>query len=199
MPKQQRDLGQEELLKQVTLLLNQSHIPYMVTGALSVILYGRPRASHDIDFVIEAEEKDIQKITAVFQGLPQNEFIVQPAQIAAAITHKQMFNLLHLPTMLKLDFFLLSDEAFDKSRFQRRKTIRLFGQKITFASPEDMILIKLLWYKQAKIEKHLIDAAFVYQVQGENLDKTYLKSWAEKHKTATLLKKLARIDLAQHY
>ena len=198
MPQNRQDPGQAELLKRVTSLLEQSTIPYMVTGALSVILYGRPRASHDIDFVIEAKEKDVKKIIRIFKTLPSSEFLVQSEQIKAAITGKTMFNILHLPTMLKLDFFLLQDEPFDKSRFMRRRTIRLFGENMSFASPEDTILIKLLWYKQAKIEKHLIDAAFVYQVQ-DSLDKTYLKSWAEKHKTATLLRKLAHIDLDQHY
>ncbi|KKP80750.1 MAG: hypothetical protein UR81_C0017G0005 [Candidatus Levybacteria bacterium GW2011_GWB1_35_5] len=81
--------------------------------------------------------------------------------------------------MLKLDFFLLKNDEFDKSRFQRRKTLNIFGQKMTFASLEDTILIKLLWYKDTKIEKHLIDAAFVYQIQKANLDKSYLLGWVE--------------------
>lgn len=199
MPKQQREVGQEELLKRVTSLLSEAQIPYMVTGALSVIFYGRPRASHDIDFVIEAEEKDIAKITKVFQQLPHTEFIVQSAQIATAITKRNMFNILHLPTMLKLDFFLLRDEPFDVSRFTRRRQVKLFGHLMNFASPEDTILIKLLWYDETQIEKHLIDAAFVYQIQRETLDRAYLTQWADKQKTAALLGTLADIDLEQHY
>ena len=52
------DIGQEELLKEITSFLHKANIPYMVTGSLSIIFYGRPRASHDIDFVVEAEDKD---------------------------------------------------------------------------------------------------------------------------------------------
>lgn len=198
MQKEKQTL-QEQLLKDITSLLANASIPYMVTGSLSVILYGRPRASHDIDFIIEAEEKDIDNIIQVFLSLPHNEFIVQSSLIEDAVMHKSMFNVLHLPTMLKLDFFLLKNEEFDKSRFKRRKTIVLFGQSMIFASPEDTILIKLLWYKDSKIEKHLIDAAFVYQVQEEDLDKTYLKKWAKKHKTVGILKELVLINLEQHY
>lgn len=199
MPKQIKNTGQEELLKEITALLQKAHIPYMVTGALSVILYGRPRASHDIDFVIEAEEKDSDIIIQTFLTLPHNEFLVQPSLIKAAIAHKNMFNLLHLPTMLKLDFFLLKHEAFDESRFQRKKTLTLFGQKMTFASPEDVILIKLLWYRETRIEKHLVDAAFVYQIQRGSLDEKYIAAWAKKHKTTKFLKTLKNINLEQHY
>lgn len=47
---------------------------------------------------------------------------------------------------------------------------------------EDTILIKLLWYQESKIEKHLIDAAFVYQIQEKNLDIAYLNKWSKKTK-----------------
>lgn len=39
---------------------------------------------------------------------------------------------------------------------------------------------ELRWYQQGKIEKHLIDAAFVYQIQRKNLDEKYLKLWVKK-------------------
>ncbi|MBI2430542.1 MAG: nucleotidyl transferase AbiEii/AbiGii toxin family protein [Candidatus Levybacteria bacterium] len=199
MQRKNRDLSQEQLLKTITSLLEKAHIPYMVTGALSVIFYGRPRASHDIDFVIEAEEKNIPLLVSTFSKLPNQEFIVDPHLIRDAVKRKYMFNLLHLPTMLKLDFFLLESDEFDKSRFQRRKTYKVFGQKMTFASPEDTILIKLLWYKDTKIEKHLIDAAFIYQIQEKQLDKTYLRSWTKKHNTESLLKELKKINLQMYY
>lgn len=190
---------QEQLLKEITSLLHKANIPYMVTGALSVIFYGRPRASHDIDFVIEAKEKDIPKIIKAFSSLPFNEFLLQEEAIKDAVMYKSAFNVLHLPTVLKLDFFLLQDDTFDKSRFKRKKTIQIFGQTMTFASPEDTILIKLLWYKDTKIEKHLIDAAFIYQIQKEKLDTVYIKKWMKKQATEEYLADLKEIDLSLHY
>lgn len=190
---------QEQLLKAITTLLQKIRIPYMITGALSVVFYGRPRASHDIDFVIEVKEKNIELLIKTFLLLPREEFIIDPTLIKDAVIHKNMFNLLHLPTMLKLDFFLLKNDDFDESRFERKKELDIFGQKMMFASPEDTILIKLLWYKDTKIEKHLVDAAFVYQIQEKNLDKLYLNSWVKKHKTTNLLREVAKIDLRPYY
>lgn len=197
MQKKDRQSDQEQLLKTITRLLQKAQIPYMVTGALSVIFYGRPRASHDIDFVIETQKKDVEKVEQAFETLSR-DFVVQKESIENAILRKTNFNVLHLPTLLKLDFFLLKGDEFDKTRFQRRKTFDIFGQKIVFASAEDTILIKLLWYKETKIEKHLIDAAFVSQIQKGNLDNAYLLNWAKKHKTRHLLSDLSTIDLSSY-
>lgn len=191
--------SQEQLLKTITSLLQKAKIPYMITGSISVIFYGRPRASHDIDFVVEAHEKNIKRILQAFTSLPQNEFLVDSSEIKDAIMQKFIFQVLHLPTMLKFDFWLLKDEPFDQKRFQRKQKINIFGQPMFFASAEDTILIKLLWYEESKIEKHLIDAAFVYQIQKKNLDKKYLGLWSKKHHTTKLLKELATIDLTRYY
>lgn len=199
MRRKDQPSDQEQLLKVITTLLQKNHIPYMITGALSVIFYGRPRASHDIDFVIEAEEGKIPLLINAFSKLSHREFVVDSTLIKEAVVGKRMFNLLHLPTMLKLDFFLLKNDEFDRSRFQRRKILNVFGQKMTFASPEDTILVKLLWHKDTKIEKHLIDAAFVYQIQKNSLDEKYLLHWAKKHKTINPLRELNKIDLRSYY
>lgn len=195
----EQNSNQEQLLKRITSLLRKENIPYMITGAISVIFYGRPRASHDIDFVVEAHENDINRVLQAFNSLPQNEFIVDSSAIKDAILQKFIFQILHLPTMLKFDFWLLKDEPFDQKRFKRKQEVTIFGQPMVFASAEDTILIKLLWYKESNIEKHLIDAAFVYQIQRKKLDEAYLKKWAKKQNTLKLLKELDRIDLEQYY
>jgi hypothetical protein len=199
MQKQPKDPGQEELLKEITNLLTKEKIPYMITGSVSVIFYGRPRASHDIDFIIEGKLKDVPKIQNAFAKLPHREFIADPNLIETAIANRQQFNVLHLPTMLKLDFWILQDNKFDRERFKRKNYVKIFDQKMSFASPEDTILIKLLWYKESKIEKHLIDAAFVYQLQKEQLDDAYLNKWVKIQKTENILKELEKIDLVEHY
>lgn len=198
MPVKTMENSQGLLLKKISSFLQKNNIAYMITGAWSVIFYGRPRASHDIDFVIEINKKDLGKITDSFRKLPK-EFLVQPEQISTAFSITGIFNILHLPTALKLDFWVLKNDAFDKTRFFRRLKKRILNQDMYLASAEDTILKKLLWYKEAKIEKHLIDAAFVYQIQKDNLDKRYLTSWVKKHKTTKLLKEISLIDLEEYY
>ena len=79
MPRQVNDPAQEELLKGITSFLSKAKIPYMVTGALSVIFYGRPRASHDIDIVVEAKIVDTKRVLKAFASLPHKEFLIDPS------------------------------------------------------------------------------------------------------------------------
>jgi hypothetical protein len=115
-----------------------------------------------------------------------------------AINNDGLFQVIHLPTYLKLDFWLLKKEPFDESRFSRRKFVNILGQKSAVATAEDTILQKLRWYKMAKIEKHLVDAAFVYQIQKEKLDLKYIANWAKRLNVTKALKKLSSIDLEKY-
>jgi Nucleotidyl transferase AbiEii toxin, Type IV TA system len=119
------ELDQAELLKIISSFLDAHKIPHMLTGALSVVYYGRPRASHDIDFVVEIPKADTKKVIEALKKLP-TEFLVQELAVEEAIEKRSMFNVIYRPLYLKLDFWLLTNEKFDKERFNRRKRVKLF-------------------------------------------------------------------------
>lgn len=190
--------NQEELLKSISSFLDKHNISYMITGAWSVIYYGRPRASHDIDFVVEITTERIEKTLQSFKQL-SGDFLVRVDDIGEAIKNHSQFNILHLPTALKLDFWLLTDDLFDKSRFSRKKRVKILGQSMWITSAEDTILQKLRWFNEAKIEKHLVDAAFVYQIQESNLDKKYLQNWIGQLGVRKFFGELKLIKLEDYY
>jgi hypothetical protein len=55
----------------------------------------------------------------------------------------------------------------------------LFGEPAWITTAEDSILHKLIWNQIAPSDRQLGDAAGVVAVQGEKLDKPYLKKWAD--------------------
>lgn len=69
---------------------------------------------------------------------------------------------------------------------------------MVLSTSEDTIIQKLLWYKEAQIEKHLVDAAFTYQIQKENLDMKYLNSWIKELNLKKDFKELDQIDLEKY-
>lgn len=190
-------IGQAKLLKDITQFLSSHKIPYMITGSWSSIYYGRPRASHDIDFVVELPIENIEKTLHLFSLLPDS-FMIQLDTIKEAIENKNQFQILHLLTMLKMDFWILTDQEFDKNRFTRRKKIKLFNQFMQMATPEDTIIQKLIWYSKGEVEKHLIDAAFVLKIQRGNLDQKYMQFWIKKLKLGKYYKKIQGIDLEEY-
>jgi hypothetical protein len=102
-----------------------------------------------------------------------------------------MFNLLDTDTGDKVDFWMLTDETFDLSRFERRRTEEVLCLKLAVSNPEDTILAKLSWAKRSGgSEKQFNDALHVYEVQSGNLDMEYLRRWAKVLSVAPLLKRL---------
>ena len=159
---------QADILVATSSFFEKNNIPYMITGAWSVIYYGRPRASHDIDFVVDFHKEDLPRLYSSLEKI-KNSYLFEKISIERAFHHKDLFQLVHRGTLLKIDCWMLQNHAFDQSRFKRKQLIQAFGEQIWIASAEDTILQKLRWYKEAKIEKHVVDAAFVFQIQKKQL------------------------------
>src|SRR3989344_5377813 len=191
------EIDQANLLIAISSFLEKHKIPYMLTGALTAVYYGRPRASHDIDFIVEIKKSDVKRVTDIFKNL-SSEYLVQPDSIEEAVTKKTMFNVIYLPTYTKLDFWLLTNTSFDQERFKRRKKVKLLGKNMVLSTAEDTIIQKLLWYKDSEIEKHIVDAAFTHQIQNKRLDKKYLIRWITKLNLTNNFRKLDKIDLDKY-
>jgi len=181
-------MSQQELLKRVIHVLNELKIEYMATGSVASSLQGEPRATHDIDLVVAIEGTTAPKLSRAF--LPPN-FYLEERSILEAIENRGMFNLISVDTSDKVDFWILTDDPFDRSRFARRYLEEIMGTKIAVSSPEDTILQKLKWAKlSGGSEKHCTDALRVYEVQYPDLDLNYLQGWAERINVSAMLKKL---------
>lgn len=183
-------MSQQELLKKIIQILDQAGIQYMVTGSVVSSLQGEPRSTHDIDIVIAIQQSNVGKLVEVF---PQPNFYLDKESIVDAINKKSMFNLVVVSEGYKVDFWVLTDDPFDQSRFSRKYTEEFLGLKVQVSSPEDTILAKLRWAKLCGgSEKQFTDALRVYEVQYGKLDMDYLNLWAKKLNIESLWKQLTK-------
>lgn len=183
-------MTQSELLRHVVTTLEAARIEYMITGSIASSLQGEPRATHDLDVVVAIREADV---TAVMDAFPQPRFYVDAEAIREAIRTGGMFNVIDLTEGGKVDFWMLTEEPFDHSRFSRRVRERALGFDFQVSSPEDTILVKLRWSRLAGgSEKTYVDALRVYEVQKGVLDQLYLEDWARKLGVADLWERLQR-------
>lgn len=166
--------------------LNQLNIAFMITGAFAVSFYGRPRSTHDIDLIVELCQADIAKIYKTFE----EDFYTSTEMITEAVTQRSMFNLIHNETATKVDVWMLEDSAFDHSRFSRRTRQVLREVPVCISSPEDMIIVKLDWFKQTEILKHYEDALGIVQIQQDSLDMDYIRGWCDQLSLGELLDRL---------
>ena len=186
-------MSQQELLKKVIRALDEARIQYMLTGSIVSSLQGEPRSTHDIDIVIAIEKSKVSELIKAFS--PPNYYLDEDS-IVEAINRKSMFNLIDVEGGDKIDFWVLTNESFDQSRFLRRYVEEFMDIKMRVSTPEDTILGKLKWAKlSGGSEKQCIDAIRVYEVQFEKLDLDYIKHWAKKLDIESLLKRL--IDEAE--
>lgn len=181
-------MSQQELLRKVIQELDDAGIEYMVTGAVASSLQGEPRSTHDIDLVVAMERAAAEKLAKAF---PPPDFYLDEASIIDAINDQSMFNLIDVNAGDKVDFWILANDPFDRSRFSRKYVEKVMGMRIAVSSPEDTILAKLKWAKlSGGSEKQFTDALRVYEVQFDKLDMDYLRSWAKKIGIESMLQRL---------
>ncbi len=181
-------MSQQELLKRVIQSLDAAGIEYMATGSIVSSLQGEPRSTHDIDLVVAIPRHAVKNLIKAF---PPPAYYLDEDSIIEAINSRGMFNLVDVNVGDKIDFWMLTDDSFDRSRFARRYPEELIGIKMFVSTPEDTILMKLRWAKlSGGSEKQFTDALRVYEVQYEKLDMNYLRTWAAKLDIETMLQRL---------
>jgi len=178
-------------LKSVITAFNELAIPYYIGGSLASSVYGMPRTTLDADIVANIS---LNHITALKSKL-KKEYYIDENMIKNAIKSSSSFNLIHLETAIKIDVFVYKDNPYQQNAIERRVEDTLIendqNSKFYFASPEDIIINKLKWYQIGNrvSERQWLDVIGVIKIQGNTLDKEYLKKWAIKLELIELLEK----------
>lgn len=173
-----------DLLRRLTAVLEELGLSYLVTGSTATIFYGEPRFTADIDVVVELTSERVPDLLHAFEG---GDFYVDEESVRDALAHRTQFNIIHPASGLKVDVVIPKGDAFDRSRFGRARRVRPGpAYEATFASPEDVILKKLVLYREGRSEKHLRDIAGVVKISGDELDWSYLRDWAERLQVADI-------------
>lgn len=174
-----KTINPEELLIKIASILDKIGIDYFITGGFAVCVWGRPRATFDIDIVIQLIEPQIAQLAKALRELSQAGYIDEN-MAKDAINKKGEFNFIDGETGLKVDFWVNKNDEFDALRFKRKKAEIVGGQKVYFISPEDLILTKLQWREKSGSTRQLEDAESILKISGKNLDMKYLRKWAIK-------------------
>ncbi len=182
-------LGEPLLItKQVVNVFSGLDIKYMVGGSLASSLHGIPRATQDIDIVVDIKPENIKDLVNILK----NDFYIDEDMIRTAIFKQTSFNIIHLKTMFKVDIFIFKHDEASKEEMARRKSYKISDNYYLFvSSAEDIILHKLFWYELGSriSDRQWTDVIGVLQVQGNQLDYKYLKKCAIRMNINELLTK----------
>ena len=148
----------------------------MITGSFASNIHGLPRATQDVDVVIEVEPKTLERFLESLGPV----FYRSKEAAMDALAREQMFNVVHLETGFKVDLIIRKSRPFSKMEFSRRQPVLYLEASRWFATAEDTILAKLEWSKMAGSERQFNDAFGVAKLQGNDLDRAYLEKWARE-------------------
>jgi hypothetical protein len=168
-------MSEQELLLDCVRRLNRAGASYMLTGSMASNAWGIPRTTHDLDFVLQLPPSQIHSLAAAFASA---DYFLDETAIRAAYQPPHQFNIIHVPSALKADFWLLRPDPFEREMFSRRVKDAWFGEPIWLATAEDVVLHKLYWNRITPSERQLGDVAGVMAVQRGQLDEAYMRSWA---------------------
>ena len=175
-----------DVLKAVTADLAGAGIPYMVTGSMAANFYTVPRMTRDIDLVVELSERDVDRVTRLFQ----QDYYIYRDMVQRAVRDHAMFNMIHNALVVKVDCVVRKETEYRREEFARRRAVSIAGQRVFIVSPEDLILSKLDWAKESRSEMQFTDVRNVIN-SVQDLDRTYLAQWADRLGLAALYREVA--------
>src|SRR5215213_9021360 len=124
----------------------------MLVGSMALVHYAMPRATVDIDIVVNILPENIDKFIAEFE----DDYYIPLRRAKEAVRQKGMFNVLNQQSILKIDCVILKESEFEKNAFSRRKKIDYSGDfDVWIISREDLILSKLNWAKNTRSERQM--------------------------------------------
>lgn len=180
------------ILKQFVNIVEQLHIVYAIGGSIASSVYGKVRFTQDADVTLEPFDNVADKL---FEELKADYYISKNAMYQALREHGS-FNIIHLESAFKIDVFIRRNTVFEEQLMTRCKNLKIsnsFEKTFSIVSPEDIILLKLCWYRDGgcSSQRQWEDVLGVLQTQANTLDFEYLNKWGATLDIDVLLEKAA--------
>ncbi|MGH2413746.1 MAG: hypothetical protein ACRDEA_08650, partial [Microcystaceae cyanobacterium] len=168
--------------------LERLGINYLVGGSVASSLLGEPRATLDLDLVVDLRLQQVPDFLAIVES----RFYVSEKAVLEAINHESSFNLIDLETTEKIDIFILKNQPYCQEEMRRRQRLVISSdpeQFLYFSTAEDLIIQKLVWYRLefSQSDRQWRDILGVLKVQFGKLDLSYLQYWALELELSDLL------------
>ncbi len=162
------------LLKDLAQSLDKKGIPYMIIGGQAVLVYGEPRLTRDVDLTLGVTPEELSQILEAIQKL-NLQILVE--DVEDFVRRTWVLPTLHPTSGLRVDF-IFSWTPYEQQALKRAKTIEIDGYPVNFASPEDVIIHKILAGRPRDLE----DVRTILRKQQIDVD--YVREWLSQFEKA---------------
>lgn len=159
--------AEENLLGLFVHPVHEARLRYVVAGSVAAMHFSEPRLTIDVDIPIWLGRSDLPVLSSIFAG---DDFYCPPPEVLAVEADRECrghFNVIHIPTGLKADFYPGKLDATFAWAWENRQVAESDSGPIYLAPPEYVILWKLIFYKEGRSQKHLRDISRILAVQIE--------------------------------
>ena len=183
MKRKNAPLDITEFLKLLLDCLKTTQVEYMIGGAIAEWAWGEPRATQDLDLVIDLAPESIGRFS---EELKKRDMLVPTDIILDAMMEDRAdipLNAIHMYSGLKADLYLMKEgDELRQSAFKRRVLVD-YGPpigKVYVHSPEDLILYKLLYLGLSGQPKHARDIAAILRARKNKINLEYIDEWVAR-------------------
>jgi len=172
-----------ETLGKATRLFNLLDIPFHLTGGITSIAYGEPRMTQDLDIVV-CPQAITRRLPEFLTALARSDFLHNEDAIRSAVNAREMFQLLDLVEVLKLDVY---PREMIPGELQRSIQLEVFeGVRVPIASRIDAAVSKLVWINKGS-HKSRRDLRHVFRLATED----------EQHRIRQLVSQFGLVPLLE--
>ncbi len=176
-------LSYEEFVHQVLAALEAAGIAYLIGGAVAAWAWGEPRATLDLDLVVNIPLEAVGRLS---DELKKRDMLVPAEIILDNILETRAdlpINAIHMYSGYKADLYPLREgDVLRATAFERRRKVDLGAPlgEVYLHSPEDLIIYKLWYYSLSQQTKHIRDITSIVTTLDDELDHSYISSWMGK-------------------
>src|SRR5258706_15819354 len=109
--------------------------------------------TRDIDLVIALEATEAEQLIGALGA----EYHADVGAITEAIRGARPWNIIHLPSVVKIDLIPRKDTHYRRAEFERRRLVELAGAQLWIVGVEDLKLSKLEWSRESRSEHQRLD------------------------------------------
>lgn len=155
--------------------LQRSGIEHALVGALARAVWGRPRASTDVDFAVACDPTSLARL---YDELTAARF-ERTLEIRAAtdVNDPPELTVWRSPGGVRVDF-LVTHTPFEQEALSRRVPARVGAVDTFVVSPEDLVVYKLLAGRPRDWDD-VNDVVSTREATGEPFDWSYVERWCD--------------------
>lgn len=167
-----------EALRPVVEVLERLGVAYHVGGSVASSVHGSPRATNDVDVVVDLRREHVQPLCAALAG----EYYASPELLIEAVQSRSCANLVHFASGYKVDLFVCRGGEYDRVSLHRlvERAFAAGSRTFRIATPEDILLRKLECCRAGgeTSDRHWSDVLGILRLREHELDRPYLNRWA---------------------